>query len=145
MAKRTISKDHVDDLKMRDPNFSFYFDIDAWVFDTLCLEWARIYTIFDNDEFYELNDEASIYQNISNPQFQAKATRPATLQYTNLVKWVIDLENILTITFKETNQMVFINIKPNMFSKIYALKVLQQLLTQEIIKSFDNKIEQKSY
>ena len=43
----------MEDLKSRDPNFGFLSDIDARVSDTICLDWARIYTIFDIDDFSE--------------------------------------------------------------------------------------------
>ena len=91
---------------------------------TPCLNWDRIYTILNSDDFFEFQNEAPIYQNISNSHFHVIATRLMILWYTELVKWVIDFVDLPTSTSRDANQMVLANIKPNTFAKIYALKVL---------------------
>ena len=53
MAKRTRYKAIVEDLKLRDPDFGFFFNSEARVSDTIWLDWESIYAIFDSDDFSE--------------------------------------------------------------------------------------------
>ena len=69
MTKRTRSKETTKDWKT-DPNFVFFFDTDARVSDTLCLDWARIYSIFGGDDFYELKEDSKLYENINKSGFK---------------------------------------------------------------------------
>ena len=49
--------------------------------------------------------------------------------------------DIPTNTFSDSNQTIYASFKEDIFSSIYALKITQQLLTQDFIKAFAQKYE----
>ena len=68
MARSVRSKNLIDELKSRDPNVGVYTNTERVVTETFALDWARIYSIFKNDNPLEVENDVQAFQNISNPK-----------------------------------------------------------------------------
>ena len=57
MAQSAISKNLINKPKSRDPNAGVYIDREGVVTETFTLDLARIYSIFDNDDLSEVEND----------------------------------------------------------------------------------------
>ena len=92
MSKNTRSKTTLNEEKRKDPNVGIFTNTSGRVYETLHLEWSRIYSMFDNGDFSAITHDQPAYAKISNSQLHSIAVRYPFMPYTNLVKWELDHE-----------------------------------------------------
>ena len=74
----------------KDPNVGVFINISGHVSDTLYLDWSRIYSVFDNDDFSSVTHDQAAYLQIRNSWLHCIVARPPFMPYTGLVKWPLD-------------------------------------------------------
>ena len=67
-SKNTRLKTALQEQKNKDPNASVFTDTGVRVSNNWYLDWSRIYSIFDNDEFSSVSHEQPTYLYIHNSQ-----------------------------------------------------------------------------
>ena len=70
----------------KDLNFGIFLDTSGRITDTYQIKWPRVYAIFDNDEFSDIQNNKLAYQRISDSRLHSIASRPAILPYNEVVK-----------------------------------------------------------
>ena len=63
MARTTRCKSTHKDMLTKDPNFEFFSDTSGRVTETYQIDWSRIYSIFDNDEFLGIQHNQPYFVN----------------------------------------------------------------------------------
>ena len=66
--RNTRSKSALQEKKNKDPNASVFTDTSGYVSESLIIDWPRIYTIFDNDDFSSFEHDQLAYLQIRNSQ-----------------------------------------------------------------------------
>ena len=93
MARITRCKNLQKDMLTKDPNFGIFSDTSGRITDTYQIEWPRVYAIFDNDDFSDIQDNQLAYQTIRDFGLHSIAARTATLPYNDAVKWIFNHVN----------------------------------------------------
>ena len=70
----------------KDPNFGIFLDTSGRITKTYQIEWSRVYAIFDNDKFFDIQDNQLAYKRIRDLWLHYVAARPAILPYNDAVK-----------------------------------------------------------
>ena len=83
MAQTTRCKSTHKDMLTKDSNFGFFSDTSCRVTKTYQIDWSRIYSIFDNDNLSDIQNDQSAYQKIRDSGLHAITSRPSILPYTN--------------------------------------------------------------
>ena len=86
MSRNTRSKTSLNEQKNKDPNNGIFSYSNGRVSKTYHLDWSRIYSIFDNDDFSEIQHEQEAFVNISKSQLHVVVARPSLVPYTNAIK-----------------------------------------------------------
>ena len=73
----------------KDPNFGIFSDTSDRLGETYQVYLCRIYSIFDNDDLSDIQNDQSGYQRIRDFGIHSIAARPAILPYNDMVKWII--------------------------------------------------------
>ena len=66
--RNTRSKTALQKQKRKDPNTRVFMDTSGRVFKTLHLDWSRIYSIFDHDDFLIIPHDQPSYERIPSSQ-----------------------------------------------------------------------------
>ena len=77
------------DMLTKDPNFGIFSNTSGKVTETYQIDWSRIYSIFDNDDFSDIQEDRSAYQRIKDSGIHAIVARPVILPYNDAIKWII--------------------------------------------------------
>ena len=77
----------------KDLNFGIFSDTSGRITETYQLEWSRVYAIFDNDKFSDIQDNQLAWERIKDYGLHYVAARPAILPYNNAVKWIVEHAN----------------------------------------------------
>ena len=56
MARSTRCKNLEKDMFTKDSNFGIFSDTSGRITETYQIEWSRVYEIFDNDKFSDIQD-----------------------------------------------------------------------------------------
>ena len=64
MSRTTRYKIALNEQKSKDPNAGIFSDTNKWESETYYLDWSQIYAIFNNDDFYTISNDQSVYTNI---------------------------------------------------------------------------------
>ena len=87
---------------IKDPNFGIFSDTSGRVIETYKIDWPRIYSIFDNDDFLDIQEDQMTYQRIKDSRIHAIAARLAILPYNGTVKWIIEHANPKDRSFNDS-------------------------------------------
>ena len=90
MARSTREKNLEKDMFTKDPNFGIFSDTSGRITKTYQIEWSRVYEIFDNDKFSDIQDNQLAYERIRDSGLCSVAARPDILPYNDAVKWIVE-------------------------------------------------------
>ena len=90
MSKNTRSKTTLNEEKRKDPNVGIFTNTSGRVYETLHLEWSRIYSMFDNGDFSAITHDQPAYAKIINSQLHCIMERPPLMSHTEPVRWELD-------------------------------------------------------
>ena len=79
MAQITHCKNTHKDILTKDPKFSIFSDTSDRITETYQIDYPRIYSIFDNDDLSNIQNDQSAYQKIRDYGIHTIASRPAIL------------------------------------------------------------------
>ena len=87
----------------KDPNFGIFLDTSGRIdTDTYKIEWPRVYAIFDNDDFSDIQDNQLAYQTIRDSGLHSITARTAILPYNGVVKWIVEHANPKDRSFSDS-------------------------------------------
>ena len=86
MVRITCCKGLQKDMLTKDPKFGIFSDTSGRIIDSYHIEWPRLYAIFDNDDFSDIQDNQLAYQRIRDSGLHSIVARPAILPYSDAVK-----------------------------------------------------------
>ena len=69
MARITRCKNLQKDMLTKDPKFGIFSDTSGRITDTYKIEWPRVYAIFDNDDFSDIQNNQLAYQRMRDLDF----------------------------------------------------------------------------
>ena len=81
----TKSKNLQKDMFTRDSNFGVFSDTSSRVSETYHLDWAMVYSIFDNNDLSDFQSDQTIYERIRDSGLHMIAARPPILPYNDAV------------------------------------------------------------
>ena len=122
----------------KDPNFGIFSNTSGRVTETYQIDWSRIYSIFNNDDFSDIQEDRPTYQIIKDSGIHAIATRSIILPYNETVKWIIEHANPKDHSFNDTAWSQLTNFHLDVFVKAYGLKLARQSLDVDFAK--DSKL-----
>ena len=93
MERITCCKGIQKDILTKDANFGVFLETNGRITDTFKIEWPRVYAIFDNDEFSDIQNNPLAYQIIRDSWLHSIASRHAILPYNGVVKWIMEHMN----------------------------------------------------
>ena len=135
MPRITQYKNLQKDMLTKDPNFGVFFDTSGRVSDTYQLDWSQIYSIFDNNDLSDFQDDQPVYERIRDSGIHMIVARPAILPYNDAVRWIVDHSNPKDCSFNNSTGLLLSNFRSETFVKIYALKPFRQLLNANFVKA----------
>ena len=135
MSRISRCKNLERDMLTKDPNFGIFFDTSGRVSETYQVDWSRIYSIFNNNDLSDIQNDQSTYQRIRDPGIHSIVARPAILPYNDAVKWIIEKANPKDHSFKCSTGLQLANFYLEVFIKYYALKLVRQLLNANFVKA----------
>ena len=80
----------LEEQRSKDPNVGIFTDTINRISENMYLDWSRIYSTLDNDDFSPLPNEQSAYINIKSSQLHLTAARQPFMPYTDAVKWALN-------------------------------------------------------
>ena len=86
MAQITHYKSLQKDILTKDPNFEIFLNTSGRVTETYQIKWPRVYSIFDNVDFSNIQNDQSAYQRIRDSRHHAIASKATILPYNDTVK-----------------------------------------------------------
>ena len=123
----------------KDPNFGIFSDTSGRIIDTYQIEWPRVYAIFDNDKFSDIQDNQLAYERIRDCGLHSLASRPAILPYNDAVKWIVEHADLNSRCLNDSRGLEITNFRPEVFTKAYALKPIRQPLTADFAQTSKNR------
>ena len=105
------------DMLTKDLNFSVFFDTSGRVSETYQLDWSRVYSIFDNNDLLDFQDDQLIYEKIRDFGIHMIAARPVVLPYNDAVRWIIDHANPKGRSFNNSTGFLLANFCSETFVK----------------------------
>ena len=142
MSRNTRSKIALQEQKNKDPNAGVFIDTSGHVSKTLHMDWSRIYSIFDNDEFSPISHDQAAYAKIRSSHIHCIASRPLFMPYTDPVKWELDYTISKELSFDNHLWNLVASFHPDVFAKAYALGPPQWLL---MVQFLDAAVTQFDY
>lgn len=109
--------------------------------DTHFLDWAKIYNLFDNKDFYQNGDEAHIFQKTKNNNIYVIVACSTILPHKDMVRWIISHTYITLNTINDDHGISITLWKPYNFARIYALKPLQVMLNITLAQDYEKKFD----
>ena len=119
----------------KDPNFGIFSDTSGRVSGTYQVDWSRIYSIFSNDDLFDIPNDWPAYQKIKDFGIHSIASRPSILPYNDVVKWIIENTNPKYYSFNCSTGLQLTNFRLEIFVKAYVLKLVRQLLNADFVKA----------
>ena len=119
MAQSARSKTLIDEPKYRDHNAGIYTETEGDVTKTFSLYWDHIYSIFDNDDLSEVENDVQAFQNITKSQIHAIVACPAIMPYTEVVHWLVELADPNTQMFRDASKSPLVSFKPEVIARMY--------------------------
>ena len=107
--------------RSKDPNVGIFTDTSGRISENLYLEWSRIYSVFDNDDFSAIPQYQLAYISIKSSQLHLNAARPAFMPYTDVVKWALAHAKPKERVFNDYIGVYLASFKPEIFAKAYDL------------------------
>ena len=101
----------------KDPNFGIFSDTSGRINETYQIEWSRVYEIFDNDKFSDIQDNQLAYERIKDFGLHSLTARPAILLYNDVVKWVVEHEDSKSRCLNDSRGLEIENFRPEVFTK----------------------------
>ena len=74
----------------KDSNIDIFLDTSGRIIETYQIDWPMVYSIFDNDELSDIQNDQLAYQKIRDSGLHAIATKLAILPYIDAVNWIVD-------------------------------------------------------
>ena len=133
VPRNTRLKTALQEQKSKGPNVVIFIDTSGRIYENLHLDWLRIYSIFDNDDFSGILHDQQDYIRIRSSQLHLIAARPPFIPYTDPVKWVLDHTKNENHVFNDHIGTFFVVFNPDIFSKAYALGPSKQLLSHKFL------------
>ena len=106
----------------KDPSFGILSYNSGKITQTYKIEWPRVYSIFDNDDLSNIQNDQLVYQKIRESVLYAIAARPAILPYTDVVKCIVDHTNPKYPSFSDSTGSQLATFSLEVFIRSYALK-----------------------
>ena len=131
MAWITHYKSLQKDMLTKDRNFGIFSDTTGRVTKTYQIDWPRVYSIFDNDDFSDIQNDQSAYQRIRDYGLHVIIVRLAILPYNDAVKWIMEQVNPKYHSFNDTAGSQLAIFRPEVFIRAYGLKPARQPLNTE--------------
>ena len=119
----------------KDPKFGIFSDTNGRITDTYQIECPRLYAIFDNDDFSDIQDNQLAYQTIRDSGLHSITAIPTILPYNDAVKWILEHVNPKDRSFNDSARSQLANFHPEVFIRAYGLKLVRQLLTAKLAKA----------
>ena len=135
MARITRCKNLQKDMITKDPNFGIFLDTNGKITNTYQIEWPRVYAIFDNDYFSNIQDNQLAYQRIRDSGLHSIAVRPTILPYNDAIKWIVEHANPKDRSFNDSAGSQLANFCPEIFTWACGLKLARQLLNAKFAQS----------
>ena len=139
MERSTRCKNLQKDMFTKDPNFGIFSDTSGRITETYQIEWSRVYEIFDNDKFSDIQDNQLGYERIRDSRLHSVAARPSILPYNDAVKWIVEHVDPKDYSLKGSGGLDIANFRPKVFTKAYALQPVRQPLTTEFAKTSESR------
>ena len=119
----------------KDSNFGIFSDTSGRITETYQIEWSRVYAIFDNDKFSDIQDNQLAYERIKDYGLHYVAARPAILPYNGAVKWIVEHADPKDRSLNNSRGLEISNFHLEVFTKAYALKPVRQPINAEFAKA----------
>ena len=81
----------------------------ARITETYQIEWSRVYAIFYNDKFYDIQDNQLAYERIRDSRLHSIANRPAILPYNDAIKRIVEHEDLKSRCLKDSRELEIAN------------------------------------
>ena len=120
----------------KDPNFGIFSNTSGRITDTYQIEWPRVYAIFDNDDFSDIQKNQLAYQRIMDSRLHSIAARPTILSYNNALKWIMEQVKPKDRSFNDSAGSHLASFRPEVFTKAYGLKLVRQPLNIELAQAY---------
>ena len=102
MARSTRCKNLEKDMfTTKDLNFDIFSDTSGKITETYQIEWSRVYEIFDNDKFSDIQSSQLAYQRIRDSGLHSIASGPTILPYNGAIKWIMEHVNPKDCSFND--------------------------------------------
>ena len=126
MPRNTRSKKALQEQRSKDPNAVIFTDTSGRILENLYLDWLRIYSTFDNDDFSAIPHEHPDYINIKSSRLHLISARPPFMPYIDAVKWRLNNVKLEEWVFNDYIGVFLASFKPEIFSMAYALSPLMK-------------------
>ena len=123
------SKTALQEQKSKYPNVEIFTDTSGRISENLHLDWSRIYSIFDNDNFLAILHDQLAYIKIQSSQLHLIASRPLFMPYIDPVKWALDHVNPKDCVFHDHIGTFVASFHPNIFPRLMHLDLLNNSST----------------
>ena len=141
-TRDTRSKTILQEQKIKDPNADFFSDMSGNVSDCSYVDWCKIYSIFDSDDFFFVTNDQHFYINIHNSQLHCIASRPPFMLYMDPVMWDLDHVDLNQWMFNDIDNVSIALFAPEVFSQAYGLKTPKHFFSG---KCFDKFLSKSKY
>ena len=119
----------------KDSKFGIFSDTSGRITETYQIEGSRVYEIFDNDKFSDIQDNQLAYKRIKDFGLHSLAARPVILPYNDAVKWIVEHADSKSYCLNDSRGLEIANFCLEVFTKAYALKPVRQPLNAEFAKA----------
>ena len=119
--------------RSKDPNAGIFTDTSGRISENVYLNWSRIYSFFDDDDFSTIPEDQLSYISIKISQLHLNASRPAFMPYTNVVKWILDHAKPEERVFNDDISIYLASFRPEIFAKAYVLSPPKQLINHKFV------------
>ena len=127
------------DMLTKDPNFGIFSDSSRRVIETYQIDWSRVYSIFDNDDLLDIQNDQLTYSTISDSRIYTIASRPSILPYNDAVKWIVEQENPEYRSFNDIAGSQLATFYLEVFTRAYALKPAIQPLNAKFSQASNTR------
>ena len=121
IPRKTRSKTALQEQRSKDPNARIFTDTSGQISKNVYLNWSRIYSVFDNDDFLAIPQDQLACISIKSSQLHPISTRPAFMPYTDAVKWALDHAKPKERVSNDNIGVYLASFRPEIFAKAYGL------------------------
>ena len=101
--------------------------------ESLIIDWSRIYTIFDNDDFSSIDHDQLAYLQIHNYQLHRIGSRTPFMPYIDLIIWALDHVDPKERIFCDIHNVIIASFRLEIFARAYGLPTPKQLLSSKCV------------